>query len=413
VHIPTPFTPERPSLYFTKEHFDVAMSEHPEASKLPAAGDKPAIFPAASEYASLGFGPGAPRNIDDYLYSDAPQFSLHVVTFEDGTLVSINFNHVTTDAGGLRAVLDAWQLHLAGRPEAKAEFMSIRDGMAGLYEGPPPQPNVIADMKLSGWRMAVWGLRFVWDNWWTSHERRTLCIPKTIMDKLLQNARNDLARVTPNGQEVPFVTEGDVLLALSLRLAAHDLGTSSTRSITQMMAVDPRGRVKSAFKEGGAYVQNSPAAVFASCSAPDAREKSLGELALHIRKAIVAQTTEAQLLTMAAEGYDVVKKTGNILVFSGTDGLFTVSSSWSRAKLLESVDFSPAIVKPSAKVQSEGSTWKPGHPVFYHSRDVEKSSAFSTKLTIIMGRDHGGNMWVAGDQSLPAWSRLIDILDSQ
>jgi hypothetical protein len=381
------------------------MAEHPEAAELPAAGEGPAIFPGASHYASLALGPGAPRKLDDYLYSDVPQFALHVVTFEDGTLVSINFNHITSDVSGLRCILDAWQLHLAGKPEAKAEFMSVHDGMRSLYEAPPLEKHVLADVKLSGWGMITWIVRFMWDSWWIPYESRTVCIPKTTMDTLFHNARNHLAKVF-DGQDVPFITEGDVLLALSVRLAAHNLPNGSTRTINTMIAVDPRGRCKSVFSQGAAYVQNAPSGGLISCPASQALDMELGELALHMRKAIALQTTEEQLKAAAFELANSMKKTGSLPVYGDANGLLAVSSNWSKAKLLESIDFSPAVVKRGAKAQ------EPGRPVYYHSRSLERG-AFSTSVLIIMGRDHEGNMWLSGDYPDTTWSKLMDILKSQ
>ena len=119
------------------------------------------MFPGASEYASFALGPGAPRTLDDYLHSDVPLFALHVVTFEDGTLVSIKFHYIVSDLAGLRYILDAWQLRLAGKPEAKAEFMSVEDGMRPLYEGPPQERQVITDARISGWGMINFGIRFL------------------------------------------------------------------------------------------------------------------------------------------------------------------------------------------------------------------------------------------------------------
>jgi hypothetical protein len=406
VHIPRPFSDDRPPIHFTKDHYDVRMSEHPEAAKLPAAAEGPAMFPGPSHYASLALGPGAPRNLDDYLYSDVPQFALHVVTFEDGTLVSINFNHITSDLSGLRSILDAWQLHLAGNPEAKAEFMSMHDGMRPLYEAPPSETHVIADVKLSGWGMINQVVRFMWDSWWIPYESRTVCIPKTTMDTLLQNARNHVPIKPSGGQQAPFITEGDVLLALSVRLAAHNLPRGSNRIINTIIAVDPRGRAKSVFLQGAAYVQNAPSGALISCPASQALDMKLGELALHMRKAIALQTTEEQLKAAAFELASSIKKTGRLPMYGDSKGLLATSSNWSKANLLESVDFSPAIVK------QRGTTQKPGRPVYYHSRSLDRG-AFSTSTLIIMGRDHKGNMWLTGDYPDATWLRLMDFLKSQ
>lgn len=403
------------------------MAEHPEAKHLPLAGDAPTLFPSPRHYASLALGPGAPTKLDDYLYSDLPQFALHVVTFDDGTLVSINFSHISSDVSGLRCILDAWQQHLAGMPERKAEFMSVRDGMGPLYEAAgAPEPQLIAPLRLSGWRMAAWALRFLWDSWWIPYESRLTCVPKAAMDKLVQNGRDDLADKAvaggdradqgdgQGGFDIPFITEGDVLLALSIRLAAYNLPAGSTRSITKLIAVDPRGRVGSVFRSGAAYVQNAPCGVLITTTAHLALTTSLGELALHARRCIQAQTTEAQLRASAVVLADALKNTGNLPMYGDASGYFATSSNWGKGKLLESIDFSRAITKPaSPDRRQQESAWQPGRPVYYHSRNFEIKGPFSTSVFIIMGRDHEGNMWLTGDYPDGTWRELLEIINAQ
>lgn len=414
VHIPRPFTPERPPIYFTKEHFNVRMSEHPEASKLPAAGSGPTLFPSPRSYSSLGVGPGAPRKLDDYLYSDLPQFALHVVTFEDGTLVSINFNHIVSDLSGLKAVLDAWQCHLAGKPEEKADFMSVEDGMAPLYKSATQGKHALDHMRLTGWKMLSWTLWLMWDSWWTTYDSQMMCVPKRIMDALVENARNEVKGKLSDENGVPFISEGDILLALSVRLAAHTLPAGSTRPINLIVAVDPRGRAKSIFKDNGAYVQNAPSGVVVSCPVAEAVEMKIGELAVKMRAAIGAQTTEEQLKVTASEIATSMKETGRLPMFGDYNGLLATSSNWGSAKLVQTVDFSRAVVKAGSASAQYDVTWKPGRPVYYHSRNIETSKGFfSTCLLIINGRDHAGNMWVTGEYPAATWSKLADILKSQ
>lgn len=391
------------------------MSEHSEAKYLPVVGNVPTLFPSVRRYASLALGPGAPTKLDDYLYSDLPQFALHVVTFDDGTLVSLNFSHVSSDVSGMRYILDAWQLHLAGKPESKAEFMSVRDGMAPLFETPTTESHGITPLKLSGWRKAAWVVRFMLDSWWVPYESRLVCIPTAVMDKMVENAREDLLKSAVDGMEQPpFITEGDVLLALSLRLAAYNLPEGSNRSITQLIAVDPRGRVKSVFRDDAAYVQNAPSGVLVICPAPQALTMSLGELALRARRDIARQTTEEQLKAGATVLADALKDSGNLPMYGDVTGYLATSSNWSRAKLLQSIDFSRAITKPAkAKRRVQGSSWRPGCPVYYHSRNFERKGTFSTSVLVIMGRDHEGNMWLTGHYPSWTWSRLLETLNSQ
>ncbi|PTB44799.1 uncharacterized protein TrAFT101_000270 [Trichoderma asperellum] len=412
IHIPCPFTEERPPLYFTKARFDMRMSEHPEASTLPTAPDnsKPATFPSPRNYQSLGRGPGSPACIDDYLYSDLPQFALHVVNFTDGTLVSINFNHIVSDLAGLMAIMNAWQLVLAGKPEAVPPFKGLyEDSMAGLHKAQTAEKYVLADKQLSGWKLAAFGLRLVFDYWWNSPiDSRLVCVPKKTMDALVRAAQDQVPQsvdTSSNGNPARFISENDIVVALVTKVVAQNLPPN--RPITVLQAVDPRSRVKSVFDQNAAYVCNAPAAAFLLCSSQEAVDKSIGELALDGRKAIQSQVTEEQMKAVAVIAGKSMANTGNPPIFGESNMALVVSSNWSKAKFLEKVDFSPAIVESSQRDRPRG---KPGHPVYYHSQSLEKGS-LTTNVVIIMGRDLEGNFWMNCAQPAHVWPVLLGLLE--
>ncbi|UKZ61119.1 uncharacterized protein TrAtP1_002391 [Trichoderma atroviride] len=412
IHIPCPFSEDRPPLYFTKAKFDVRMSEHPEASKLPSAPDglKPTTFPSPRNHKSLGLGPGSPTCFDDYLYSDHPQFALHVVNFTDGTLVSINFNHLTSDLAGLMAIINAWQLVLAGRPEAVPPFKGLyEDSMANLYKAHTTEKYVLADKQLSGWNLAAFGLRLVFDSWWNSPvDSRLLCVPKKTMDAVVQAARDQLPQTmdsSNDGASPRFISENDIVVALATKAAAQN--SSPSRPITVLQAVDPRSRVKSVFDQDAAYVCNAPAAAFSFCSSQEAVDKSISELALDGRKALQSQVTEGQMKAVAALVAKAMADTGNPPVFGDRNSLLLVSSNWSKAAFLEKVDFGPAIVKSPESNRPRG---KPGHPVYYHCQSME-SGLVTTRVVVIMGRDLEGNFWLLGDQPSHFWPALLAQLE--
>jgi hypothetical protein len=410
IHIPCPFTEERPSLYFTKAKFDMHMSEHPEASKLPSVSDKLATFPSPRNYQSLAIGPGAPRCIDDYFYSDLPQFALHVVSFTDGTLVSISFNHIISDLAGLMAIMNAWQLVLAGKPEAVPPFKGFYDdSMAGLYKAQTTEKFVLADKQLSGWRLAAFGLRLIFDSWWNSPiDSKLLCIPKKAMDALVQAARDQLPQsvdVDSAASSPSFISENDIVVALATKALAHNL--SPNRPITILQAVDPRSRVKSVFDQDAAYVCNAPAAAFVHYNGQEVIDKTIGELALDGRKALLSQLTEEQMKAIAVMAGKSMMSTGNPPMFGESNTAFVVFSNWSKAAFLDKVDFSPAIVKGAETNRPQG---KPGHPVYYHSQSIEKGS-FVTNVVVIMGRDLEGNFWMNADFPTHIWPALLGHLE--
>ncbi|KAL7803979.1 hypothetical protein V8C43DRAFT_266495 [Trichoderma afarasin] len=410
IHIPRLFTEGRPPLYFTKESFGMRISEHPEASKLPSATDKLTTFPSARNYQSLALGPGAPKCIDDYFYSDHPIYALHVVNFTDATLVSINFNHCVSDLAGLMAVLNAWQLVLAGKPEAVPPFKGFfEDTMAGLYKAEPTEKFVLADKQLSGFGLASFGLRLIFDSWWNSPiESRLVCIPKKMMDAFVQDARNQVSKseeANSTGSSSTFISENDIIVALATKTMAKNI--SPSRPLTALQAVDPRSRVKSVFQQDAAYVCNAPAAAFVQYTNQEAVEKTIGELALESRKALLKQLTEEQMKAVAALAYKSMGATGNPPMFGESNMAFLVFSNWSKAAFLETVDFSPAIMKSAETARPDG---KQGRPVYYHSQSIE-TSQFSTNVIVIMGRDLEGNFWLNADYPAHHWPALLEQLE--
>ncbi|KAL7916596.1 hypothetical protein GGI35DRAFT_466154 [Trichoderma velutinum] len=410
IYIPCPFTEERPPLHFTKESFNMRISEHPEASKLPSATDKLTTFPSARNYQSLAHGPGAPKCIDDYFYSDHPIYGLHVVNFTDATLVSINFNHAVSDLAGLMAVMNAWQLVLAGKPEAVPPYKGFfEDTMAGLYKAEPTEKYVLADKQLTGFGLVSFGLRLIFDSWWNSPiESKLLCIPRKIMDAFVQDAREQVSKseeANNGGSSPTFISENDIIVGLATKTMAKNL--SPGRPITALQAVDPRSRVKSAFQQDAAYVCNAPAAAFVQCTSQEAIDKTIGELALESRKALLRQLTEEQMKAVAALAYKSMMATGNPPLFGESNMALLVFSNWSKAAFLEKIDFSPAIVKSAETARSDG---KQGRPVYYHSQSIE-TSRFSTNVIVIMGRDLEGNFWLNGDYPAHHWPALLEHLE--
>lgn len=388
------------------------MSEHPVASKFPSVPDntKPTTFPSPRNYQSLGLGPGSPTCIDDYLYSDLPQFALHVVNFTDGTLVSINFNHIVSDLSGLAAIMNAWQLVLAGKPEAVPPFKGLyQDSMAGLYKAQTTEKYLLADTQLTGWRLAAFGLRLMFDSWWNSPiDSRLVCVPKKTMDTFVQAARDQLpkpAGKSDDSSSPAFISENDIIVALATKAVAQNLPPS--RPITFLQAVDPRTRVTSVFDQNAAYVCNAPAAAFVFCSSQEAMDKSIGELALDGRKALLSLLTEEQMKAVAVLAAKSMADTGNPPMFGESNTALVVSSNWSKAKFLENVDFSPAIVKSSERDHPGG---KPGHPVYYHSQSIERGT-LTTNVVVIQGRDLEGNFWMIGDQPTHVWPALLAQLE--
>lgn len=400
-------------MFFTKEHHGFSLIDHPEASKLPQSTGKVTTFPGPRELTSLGLTPETPRNIDDLVFSGKPQFCLHVQTFTDGTLVSLVHSHITCDLVGLASIFEAWSLILAGKSEAVPPMVGYHEDVFAelLQSTKPTQRHVLADKILAGWRFRYWGIRSLLESWWYPSESRTLCIPKRIMEAIVREARSHIsgkADATSSSLK-PFISEGDVITALACRTLALYQGPGSTRDTAIIMAVDPRSRLKSVFRSDAAYVQNAPTNVFVFCRANKALELPLGQLALLVREAIVAQTTEEQLKATISLSVQTMKDNKLPVVFGSKDMSTQFMSNWTKGNLAERMDFSPAIVQDAV---SRPPLTKRGHPLYFQASDPGHNTvSVISSVFVVVGKDYEGNTWYSNSMPTKMWKDLMAYLD--
>lgn len=310
---------------------------------------------------------------------------------------------MTSDLGGLSIVLDNWRLVLAGKPEQVAKFPGYRDdAMAGLYRSGETEKPKVDGSLLQGWRVAVWALRAAFEGWWAPYQGHLVRVPGKVIDALVEEARRDISlEATADGSK-PFVSENDVVLALINHCVAQNKARG--RSLVTLIAVNPRDRMKSIFKDDSAYVQNAPCAAFFYCPVQDALDLPLGKVALLSRRAIAEQLTEPQIKATAKAAYESMIEGGNPPLVGDATTALIVSSNWAKSGFLDKGDFSPAILK-----HSEEKKGKPGHPVYYHMKMLE-GMAFPTSSGINMGRDADRNLWLTGDLSAATWTALTEYL---
>lgn len=106
-HVPAAFDRDRrPAVAYHHQRFDTSIREHPVAAALPpfaeaaqGADDVPQPVPGDPDrFLSLMRQDGDPTELEDYLYSDRPLLGLHVVSFDDATLLTLSWSHVVLDA---------------------------------------------------------------------------------------------------------------------------------------------------------------------------------------------------------------------------------------------------------------------------------------------------------------------------
>lgn len=240
-HLPAEFTPERPAVTYSHDHHDMPIKQHPLASQLPEASNRPAVVGDPEQFTPLARPPGTPTSMDDYLYQDRGQIGLHVITFADATLVVLYYTHTTMDLMGWGALLAAWTEEIHGRGDEISVPLGGDPGDEGFdpmseLGTKPTEPHLLADhhMPISG--LVGFGLRNSLDLAVRPKECRIVCIPGKFVDKLHAQALKELeAEHAKAGATGPprFLSHGDVLSAWWTRLTVSQLLTSdSERTIT-------------------------------------------------------------------------------------------------------------------------------------------------------------------------------------
>lgn len=441
IHIPRPFTAERPPVRFTHRTINSHLDEHPLASRLPSlimssSGKASSVFSGPQTFFDLGVPSDAPNTINDFLYSDEPQLSLHVNVLTDVTLVSLQFLHTVTDALGLATLMKAWQSVLAGKSDIPRLLGLREDPMAAFYTAKPIEKYVLIEKELKGVKLVLFVLRFLWEKLTQGKiDTRTICLTPATLAGMRRVATSQLLPEPGPDGSPPFISDGDILAAWISQqstqppTATATAGTPplpssspsaatpppSTRPVTILVPVDVRGRVKEVFPPGTACVQNAVLVTYVPV--PAASHGLLGTTALAVRRALAAQTTRAQFDTFARLAHDTLTGGNRVPVMADTRAVLVSVTNWTKAKFFDDIDFSPAVVATAAPATSgvgeeeegeEGGSGKGqrrGRVAYFFSRHVGES-IFTTNIFTIAGKDSKGNYWISGTLPVAKWAAV-------
>ncbi|KAJ9130909.1 Lysr family regulatory protein [Pleurostoma richardsiae] len=436
IHIPQKFTADRPAIGYSEESFDVGINEHPLASQLPRPAKGHQYVQAGPRtFFPLAKSERMPATFLDFVYSDAPQLSIHIIKFTDTTLVSLSWCHVTTDAVGMGAILRAWSLVLAGRQDEVPPMMLLRDdpldqlGTEQESGGRGEEELVMASKLLTLPNMIALALRFfIFDPWlYGRMEEHMVFVPRTTTQKLKTAALstlsadmgNDIVLDSETGN--PFLTSGDVITAWFAAMASSVLGLSSRRSVLIFNPFDIRGRLRKLFpgsRDKAAYVQNATLNYFILAPAKQVvpagtDHVALGRFAATIRYALVQQTTVPQIRAMIRLYRDTIAKTGNSPMFGDSNSYAMLFSNWTRARFFEVMDFSPAVLPSRAERRNVDGDWletTSGRPVYYHSQSLMPGPRTNRNWLCINGNVEG-DYWVHGYLLPGVWMKIEDALE--
>jgi len=171
-----------------------------------------------------------PRKLDDYIYTDRPEVGLRVVSFRNSTVVVLHWIHLACDAIAKKALINAWILALSGREDEIPEPLAPDDYPLEAVGVNPTEPHSLAPRRVSAAGLGLWALMNVYSLAIRPKEHRMVCVPAPFIRKLRERALAELAAGDEKG--TPFVSEGDVLLAWTTRLAMANLPKDSQKTVS-------------------------------------------------------------------------------------------------------------------------------------------------------------------------------------
>lgn len=412
IHIPKEYDMNRPSLRFSHASFDTSINDHALASQLPCATKEPSIQVGGDTFRNLRAREKVPSTLEDYLFSDDPPLELHVFTFTDATIVTLNFPHALTDAMGLSELIKNWCKVLAGRIDDVVP-LSEDDPLEHVEdeeeESVTKERHVLAENKITGWSMFLFGITFVKDLvFGPKMETNTICLPGSSVTALKAKALDDIrpqhSTSSTDGTKAnvksSFISEGDILSAWGTKMIGLGLGPRFNRTIAVMNVFELRSRLKKTFDTSSAHVQNAFFVLTTILTGQETRTLPVGQIALRLRSSLVDQTAEAQVQALIREQRISIKKHNRPVLFAKRNSILLPISDWSKARFFEVVDFGPAVVKAGSKNSL-------GRPKFFLAFDANpKANPTHRNVFNIIGKDLSGNCWITGMLSPATWARV-------
>ncbi|GJC85416.1 transcriptional regulator sdnM [Colletotrichum liriopes] len=368
---------------------------------MPRATQRPAVLADPSDFLDLARSPNGPRVLNDYLYSDEPQLALHIVSFQDATLISISLPHTLTDGTGGGRIYLSWSLALQGRDDEIPAFHGFDHDPLATFGETSSESYMYADRLVTGWRAILFKLGQWYDSVRYRSESRVVCMPAAVLADLRQTAIEEIRAATKDDEA--FVSDNDVLCAWFTRLAISDTPQTSDRTIRIMnafslAAVLGNDRIPSA----KAYVSNAATEMYAFLSAREIFTKPLSYTAYAVRRSMMNGGTRNQVEALAALKRQYMAENGEPPILGDATMEMISFSNWSKGKFLET-DFSAAIIKEGSPRAARAN--RPGIPSYI------QFNAWSKKFQIrnifpIMGKDAAGNYWLQGPLREGVWDMI-------
>lgn len=396
--MPATYTSERPAFTFTKVETGISIDDHYLARRIPQGTSEPSLFGDLADLNDLIYGHGTPTKLEDWIYTDKPALSLHVVTFTDATIVTLTWSHTLLDAMSRRLLQKAWTAVLEGREEDVPAFQGFDEDPIEKLDGrTPAEGHILYDSIMRGFGFFMFVFYMILETvWWPKQSNRVIFLPDSCVKEMRAQA---LLELRSNGEADDFVSDGDIIFAWLARTTVKALGTSPSIPVNLNNVMNMRGAVDDVLPPDQVYIGNATMNAQTFITAGELVEQPLSRTALRIRKSLVASRTPENIQAQIALVKQEQRISGRSPLFGPPNQLMLSLSNWSRAGFADQ-DFSAAVVKQGIPLDERAE--KLGRPSFVGATGHE--NGFSVRNAgPCYGRDARGDWWLGWALRDEAW----------
>ncbi|KAK2764393.1 hypothetical protein FQN54_009087 [Arachnomyces sp. PD_36] len=405
LHVPRPFTADRPAVAFTKDDFStISIHEHELASQFPEPQESPyaKVIYDQADFRCFAAPDGFPSTVKEMMARDVPQIGLRTTSFNDATLVSLVWPHTLMDGMGQTALLQSWSLMLAGKQDQIPQVIGAREDVLNqLGTMPPPDEPLEIDSHYPS-RLGL--ISFIFKTLWrrffySPKQTRIIFLPRRAVDELKRTAKEEA--------DGTFLSEGDVLTAWICKAIAS--AEPEPHPLTVLNLMNARGRLPWLTTKG-VYLQNMVGVAGTYLSAQQSRA-SIGDIATEHRRQIAKQATAEQVTLFFQDAWKrlLAKQNPRMAFIGETDSRVMFTNNLTKASYIQVTDFSPAVIRQG---QDEKTRINPSGTMVNYMHLVMKGPIKLADNFYIVGKDHAGNYWLMGTVSDQAWARFDEALEA-
>ncbi|KAK8078872.1 hypothetical protein PG994_002679 [Apiospora phragmitis] len=397
-----------PAITFSHVPYDMNVEEHHLGCKIPSHHpDKPSVVADPATFDPLARRADAPKDLEDFIKRDLPQLELHVVSFRNATIVSVQLPASLLDGMSLGAqgLFRGWMLVLQGRQDEIPPVCGFdQDLLKGLGKEPTEKHKCHHLRMVKKDESSAFREGFVQQ------------LRQSALDELAAQAGGKGAGGAGGDAAKPWISEGDVLVAWWTRYATLHLRHRPDQTINVGNAYNIR-RVLSGnlLPAGHAYLSNASLGLFMLPQVRDVFGRPLSWLAAQMRRSIVETGTRAQIEALVAEVMPDWTRPATFRMYGDPGMHMVVFTNWTQAQFYQ-VDLAPAAAAVGDKKkavdqpgqgqqQQQQQQQQPVVPSFVSYRISSTFWPMRDSFCII-GKDSAGRYWLGGALQKGLWAKI-------